>query len=226
MHLELSELLACPSCGPRHGVVVSVDRIERRRVLEGFLSCPTCESRFPIRGGVIEFGTESGPEGEPAADASATRTAVAGRAAGGAGGGDGPGSDDALRLAALLDLREGGGFVLLGRGLYGAAAGTAELAPGVELLALVGVREAVVRAPRVSSAAGVSETSLPLRDLQLRGAALRGGGAAALVEATRTVRPGGRVIVLRPTSETLEATADLPLEVVVAEEAAIVALRR
>ena len=212
MHLDLSELLACPSCGPRHGVVVSVDRIERRRVLEGFLSCPTCESRFPIRGGVIEFGKESGPEREPAA--------------GEAGAGDEPGSDDALRLAALLDLREGGGFVLLGGGLYGAAAGTAELAPGVQLLALVGVREAVVCAPRVSSAAGVSEVCLPLRDLRLRGAALRGGGAVALAEAIRTVRPGGRVVVLRPTPETLEATADLPLEVVVAEEAAIVALRR
>jgi uncharacterized protein YbaR (Trm112 family) len=226
MHLELSELLACPSCGPRHGVVVSVDRIERRRVLEGFLSCPTCESRFPIRGGVIDFGTESVPEGEAAAETSATRSAAADRAAVGAGGGGGAGSDDALRLAALLDLRERGGFVLLGQGLSGAAAGTAELAPGVELLALVDAREAVVSAPRVSSAVGVSEACLPLRDLGLRGAALRGGGTEALAEATRTVRPGGRVIVLRPTSETLEATADLPLEVVAAEEAAIVALRR
>lgn len=224
MHLELSELLACPDCGPRHGVVVSVDRMEDRRVLEGFLSCPTCEARFPIHGGVIDFG----PRGDRTSD----------REGGGRSSGSGPaplpsapGPDDGLRVAALLDLTEGGGFVLLGRGLSGVAAGVARMATGVELVTLADAPEPAATpepaaAGRISPARGVSEASLPLRDLRLRGAVLLGGHAEELAEATRAVRPGGRVVVLRPSAGMAEAAAGLPLDVVAAEESAIVAVRR
>lgn len=205
MRLELSELLACPRCGPPRGVVVSVDRMERRRVLEGFLSCPECEARFPIRGGVIEFG----PGADPAPGA----------------GRDEQDSEDALRLAALLDLGEGGGFVLLGRGLSGVAPAVAELAPGVELVSLVDAPSAEAAA-RVNRARGVSEASLPLRDGRLRGAALVGGGGGALAEAARAVRPGGRVVVLRPAAGIASAASGLPLDVLASEPAAIVAARR
>lgn len=201
MHLELSELLACPRCGPGQGLVVSVDRIEDRRVREGWLACPGCDARYPIGRGGIDFGEAAGGGGD-------------------SGGGD---PEDAVRVAALLGLREGGGVVLLGAGLESAAAGVAELAGGVEVLALSLAPDGPA-APRVTRLLGVRGGALPLHGRRLRGAALAGGSPELLAEAARVVRPGGRVAVLRPTPD-LDVPGELPLRVLAAEAAAIVAER-
>lgn len=201
-------------------------------MLEGFLSCPRCEARFPVRRGVIDFGL---PEAESALwrDAGGSDEDRGGpaRAPGGPGGRQAgspleSGPDDAVALAALLDLGEGGGFVLLGRGLAGTAARVAELAAGVELVVLADSPAEASARPRVTPVAGASGEALPLYDGRLRGAALLGGTAAALRESARAVRHGGRVVVLRPAPAVVEEAAGLALEVLAAEEAALVASRR
>ena len=204
---------------------MSVDRIEARRVLEGRLACSGCDARYPISRGLVDFGAaEAGGGARPAGVAS--RAGPAGRA----GSAPSPGPEDAVRVAALLDLGDGGGAVLLGRGLEAAAARVAELAEGVEVLCLASDREegrvsgGERGAPRVTRLLGVAEEALPLHGRRLRGAALLGGSPEALREAARVVRPGGRVTVLRPTLD-LEACEDVPLRMLAAEASAAVAER-
>jgi uncharacterized protein YbaR (Trm112 family) len=230
MLLQLAELLACPSCGPGHGLVVTIDRIEGRRVLEGLLSCPTCEARFPVREGVMDFRAARGASGDAAEDAAVRETSgSAGAAAaeeGEAAAEDGgvP-TEDALRVAALLDLGEGAGVAILGPALADVAAEVAELAPGAEVLSLCEVGDHRTSG-RLSRAVGVSPAMLPLHGRRCRGAALVGGSPKALAEAARVVAPGGRVVVLRPGPEASAAARRLPLEIVAHEDVALVALRR
>jgi len=221
----MSELLTCPRCGPGHGLVVSVDRIEARRVLEGRLACPGCDARYPVSRGLIDFGAAAAG-GRARTDAAASRPRPAGRDA----SAPSPGAEDAVRVAALLGLGEGGGAVLLGRGLEAAAARVAELGEGVEVLCLASDRgEGRAQgeeggAPRVTRLAGVAEEALPLHGRRLRGAALLGGSPEALREAARVVRPGGRVTVLRPTFD-LESSEDVPLRTLAEGASAAVAER-
>lgn len=53
MHIELTELLCCPRCGPPHGLIAFVDRMADRRILDGRLDCPICETRHPVRDGIV-----------------------------------------------------------------------------------------------------------------------------------------------------------------------------
>jgi len=237
VHLELSELLACPRCGPGQGLVVSVDRIEDRRVREGLLACPGCDARYSIGEGGIDFGAAA--DGGPGAGVADTRDGPASGESGTRSGPEGrgdhtragprevgapaPDPEDAVRVAALLGLQEGGGAILLGAGLGRAAPRVAELAGGVEVLALYGAPDGAA-APRVTRLLGVRAGALPLRGGRLRGAALLGGSPDGLAEATRAVRPGGRVAVLRPRPE-LDVPGGLPLRVLAAEAAAVVAER-
>jgi len=95
MHIALTDHLTCPVCGPEHGLILLADRIEERRVLEGTLGCPACRERYPIVGGLADLrprpaGPLPGPESAPTL---------------------GP-QDRAFRLAALMGVAEGPGFLL------------------------------------------------------------------------------------------------------------------
>ena len=37
MHILLTDLLFCPRCGPQHGLILLANRLEERRVLDGWL---------------------------------------------------------------------------------------------------------------------------------------------------------------------------------------------
>lgn len=54
MHILLTDILACPRCGPEFGLVLLADRVEDRRVLEGRLGCPNCREQYPIAGGGVD----------------------------------------------------------------------------------------------------------------------------------------------------------------------------
>lgn len=215
MFLELSEVFVCPLCRPAQGLVVIVEEIEDRRLLEGALGCPECEVRFPVRRGVIRFD-------RPAAEDRAGEAAAAPEAAS-AGGED---VDPGTEVAALLGVREAKGYLLLGPGLHGVAARVAGLAEKCEVLALLPDGSGAAVEPGVSPARGVDPGSLPLLSGRMAGAALLAPGPEAAREAARVVAAGGRLAVLRPGPGLEEALSGCGMDVVAAEERALVAVRR
>ena len=92
MFIELIDALRCPSDHPPSRLVAALDRIEDRDVIDGMLGCPVCRSEFAIRHGALWLVTNAMP-------APATRAKQP--------------EDDALRLAASLDLRTESGFAIL-----------------------------------------------------------------------------------------------------------------
>lgn len=237
MLLELAEVLACPRCGPPRNVVVVVHEQAGRRVREGFLGCPACEARFPIRAGTVrmravperaEAGSDPQPQPEPAGEG-------AHPPAGGA---------EASLIAALIGHRGGGGVVLLGPGLEGAASALAGLLPGTEVVTLLtGDRpsetpvEALKGVPggegRTAEAAGAgvsrlevaSGERLPVLDGRLLGVAAAGGLGPPPAEAARALCPGGRLVMLGPCGLAGSGWTDLSLERLAGDDRAVVARR-
>ena len=214
MLLELSEALACPACGPPQGVIVLVERMEDRRVIDGRLDCPVCEARFPLRDGVVDFGAAPDPERSvPAAD-----------------------PEDAVTAAALLGIRHGRGLVVVGSGLGAAAAQISSLCGGCEVVRLEprGLRAdnstepGRVLAPgqgAVTPLLGGQAGMIPLLSGKAIGVALEGGGKEILTEAARVLIPGGRVAVIRPVPEAALVLEHLPFELLAADPRAMVARR-
>lgn len=176
MLILLTDLLACPRCGPEFGLVALADRMEERRVLEGTLGCSNCRQAYPVRGGVVELRLAG--SGAPAAREGAA-----------------PDPESAARLAAALGLAGFAGMALLaGPGARHAAA-LAALVPEVEVVA-VDERPHTGGEPRVSRLTA-APGALPLRSGALRAAALTGGAGddRALHEGLRVLAPGGRLVV-------------------------------
>ena len=221
MFLELSEAFVCPECRPAQGLVVLVDRIDGRRVIEGRLGCPECDLRVPIEEETVRFDRL----GDPAAGRPAPGSAdePAGSRTGGAlpavlaeaGPGEG-----ATRLAGLLGAESTAGYLLTGPGLAPLAPRLAGLAPDAEVLALAaGPRDA---AAGVSWARGAATEALPLFTGRLAGAAVLGADARGAEEAIRVVRAGGRVVLLDPVADVEGAIAELPARLLAREEGVVV----
>jgi hypothetical protein len=79
--IPLVDLLRCVRPHEETWLVASIDRAEQRDIIDGTLGCPICLAEYPIRDGVVYFAADAE---EPAPVA--------------------PRDDDALRLAAALDL--------------------------------------------------------------------------------------------------------------------------
>lgn len=247
MFLELSEILVCPRCRPRQGLIVMVDELEDRRVVAGDLGCPRCEARYPVRRGLVLLRplpdrAPAGPDG------------AAGRGdAPDGGGGWRPGApsrerptleeaglfrgadraEAATRLAALLGLPESGGPVMLGEGLAALAAGLARRAPGVEVLALDpgaegdgGGRHGEGAAGGVTRIVGASPDELPFFAGRLAGVAVLAPSPREVEEAARVLREEGRLVLVEPGGEARDAAASGGTEVVADDRRALVAVRR
>ncbi|MFW6090108.1 MAG: hypothetical protein ACODAB_10165, partial [Gemmatimonadota bacterium] len=106
MHLELTQVLICPHCGPPNGLIAFVERMEERRIVEGRLDCPACERRHAVRDGIVRLGDAADDGVDGAGDA-----------------GD-AGDDRAPTAAALLGAPEGPEILL-------AAGGAEFLAPAI-----------------------------------------------------------------------------------------------
>lgn len=241
MLLDLSELFVCPRCRPTQGLVVLVDEIRDRRVVRGRLGCPRCEARYPVEGGTIRLDVDAEPEaagpgaprGEEAADRGPGTAAEDRPEPSGAALFRGASESEAgLRLGALLGLPEAEGPFLLFPGLGALALPLAEAAEGEEVLALDAPPDAADRGAaegagrRVVRVVGADPADLPLFPGRVGGAALTGGPPGAVGEAVRTVREGGRLVVVEPDPEVADAVADLPVEVVAREARALVGVRR
>lgn len=204
MHLLATDVLTCPRCGPRFGLILLADRLERRRVLAGRLGCSNCRSAYPIMDGFAELrpGGATQPLAAPA-----------------------PGDEEgSIRLAALLGLTEGRGLVLLIGSLARWAPGVAAAVDGVEVLALDG------RLRGWTEQGGVSRLGafpgLPFFDRSLRGVALGGEEAVGLLdEAARVVAPLGRLLIDGASAGTEARLTAAGLEVLAAEDGILVAGR-
>ena len=168
MFVELIDQLRCPRAHEQSWLVASATRTDGRDIMEGLLGCPVCRAEYPITRGIARFG--DGARDTPALP---------------------PDEAEAMRLAALLDLAEPRGYVVL-TGSFGSHARLVQRLTDVHLL--------LVDPPAdLDMGAGISGVTiagvLPLVPHSAHGAALDESATPALVaSAAEVVRSGGRVV--------------------------------
>ena len=167
MFVELIESLRCPNGHAETALVASADKSEARHIVDGTLGCPTCGAEFLIRDGILMI---SEPRGVTRGDAAS--------------------AEEAMRLAAFLELTEARRFALL-CGRWGThASAIAELSS----TPLVLVNPSL---PAPAEAAGVvlSATRLPFAEGVARGVALDDAlSRETIASALATVAQKGRVL--------------------------------
>jgi uncharacterized protein YbaR (Trm112 family) len=200
---RLTDVLTCPRCGPAFGLILLADEVRDLRVLEGRLGCPNCREHYPVDRGYADLRPPPRAE-RPAAE--------------------GLGSDDpegAIRLGALLGVREGPGVLLLmGRPVRHAE----RLAAMVERIEVVAAHAGLRNFPETP---GVSRLRvgerLPFRSGTLRGAAAGGREADRhLAEAVRVLAPGARLVVVEPEGDLEQRMEDSGLELLLVTARALV----
>ena len=202
MHVLLTDSLTCPRCGEEYPLVLLANRVENRRVLDGWLGCPNCRERFAVQDGFgdLRFGetvdflalAESSPEA-------------------------------ALRLAAMLAVTEGPATVLLIGGPAAHASALSQMIPQLEAIA---VHPALSVAPE---RAGVSRMAvsqkLPFRGRSMRGVALGEGAAMLIEEAARVLTMRARLVVEAADDVLAERMTAAGLRIIAKDAQAIVAER-
>jgi hypothetical protein len=175
MHVDLIESLRCPHPHADGWLVARADVVIDRRIVQGTIGCPTCDAEWPIADGALTFidGNAIRTPEQPTA-VSMHHDAEA----------------DALRTAALLNLRDAGSVVVL----TGAAANVADA-----LVSLTGVRVLAVNPPAgvaLSHSRLFVREALPLGVATLRGARLDGTHAHPqwIDSVSRALQRGGRLI--------------------------------
>jgi hypothetical protein len=206
VHLLLVDRLTCPRCGPAFGLVLLADRVVERRVLEGWLGCSNCRDRFHVSGG---FGDLRAPPRDPLPH---TMDEPA------------PPAEATMRLAAFLGVAEGPAHVALIGPVAAHAPGLAALIPELEVAAVSAAGRS--EEERVGVSRIVSEPGLAFQSNALRGVALPGDAAdALLLEAARVVAPSGRIVLLGAPAGSLERLRVLGLHVLMDQEGVLVSER-
>jgi hypothetical protein len=158
-HIELVDLLRCPRTHEESWLVATADRMVGRHIVEGQLGCPVCEASYRVDGGDVLFSPRTSV-------ATSTSDEVA----------------DVLRTAAMLNLADPGGVVLLVGG-WGAYADAVSTVVDAHILVL-DPTTAQVRASRVYAGGAV-----PLAAASVRAVATDQPEAVV-----RVVKPGGRIV--------------------------------
>lgn len=167
MFTPLVDVLRCVNVHDETWLVASIDRAEDRDIIAGTLGCPICLAEFPIREGVVHFADRSPPIDRRRA-----------------------GEDDALRLAAALDLTD----ARLTAVLHGAWGANAQLIRGVSpaQLLLVNAPAEMVSGDGVSLV--VAETA-PLAQGSVDAVAVDGmASEAMLASLVRALKGKGRML--------------------------------
>jgi uncharacterized protein YbaR (Trm112 family) len=169
MFIELVDALRCPVPHEESWLVAAAVRMEARHIVEGTLGCPVCSAEYPIHDGVVDFRRSDG-------------AIVAERVAGDA--------EQAMRMAALLNLSDAQGFAVL-LGAWGAQAH--ELASMVETpIVVVDPPLDVVGAPGVSVLR--CDGVVPLAIGAARAMAIDDSSDERVASAVRATRAKGRVL--------------------------------
>ena len=176
MFIELVDSLRCLEPHDETWLVAAASRMDGRHLVEGVLGCPICRREYAVRHGTAWFTTRQ----SDAADRNLTTLAVDADPA------------QVTRTAALLDLSQPGGIVVLGGSWAAHADAVAEL----------GVAHVVVLNAHVNESSGQEVSSivvdgrLPFGPAALRGVAVDGSGAspALLSSAASSLRSRGRLI--------------------------------
>ncbi len=213
MLLELSEILACPVCGPPQIMVAVVHESESHRVIAGFLGCPACDSRFEIIAGVVYFSPSDGTAGPEALS-----HAPVGRLP----------EDSATLIAAVLELQKGSGYVLLGPGLEGLAQAVAALAERWEVVSLgrraaEGTEELAVLSRLITG----ESRPFPLLPGRFDAAAMHGDvGADEIRYVATALGQAGRLAIVSPGPSAAQDLREAGLGVLAADARVIVAARQ
>jgi uncharacterized protein YbaR (Trm112 family) len=180
MFIELVDSLRCPHAHEESWLVLGAERMDGRDVMDGVLGCPVCRAQYRIAGGGAGLRAADGAVPPP--------------------GGTAPAADaeQAMRLAAFLNLAGGGGYAVL-VGEWTRHAGGVQALAETHLL-LVNPR------PGVRIGGGTSgvlvDRVLPVAPGSARGLALDASVDASFAAAAlRGVQARGRVL----------APASLPL---------------
>ena len=175
MFIELVDLLRCPRPHEDSPLVAAIYERADRDIVRGVLGCPVCNATYQIRDRVAIFD-----------DAAPSRAADV-RAAY-----DESDDDAAMRCAALLNLFDPGGAVVLAGAWARAAHALRDITP-VSVLVI----DPPVGFPLGSGVSAIRiGDALPIAAGAVRGIALDAGVAApSLVEsAARALRPGARLV--------------------------------
>jgi uncharacterized protein YbaR (Trm112 family) len=207
MHVALTDVLACPRCGPRFGLILLAHRVEERRVLHGVLGCANCRERYAVEQGL---GTLRVP-----GDASRFGEAEQG---------DPAATEDALRIAALLGVTEGPALLLVAGPAAREAAAIAAMVDGAEVIAVADGLERWTEEPGVSRVdAGLK---LPFYSGSLHGAYLSGAASNLLLEeGARVVAARGRVVLSSVPDDAEPRLAELGLRPLARDDQRMVAAR-
>jgi uncharacterized protein YbaR (Trm112 family) len=176
MFIELVDSLRCLEPHDETWLVAAASRMEGRHLIEGVLGCPVCRREYAVRDGTGWFSTRQ-PD---AADQGLTTLVTD--------------SDPAhlTRTAALLDLSQPGGIVVLGGSWAAHADAVAEL--GVAHVVVLNTRASESSVQEVSSI--VVDDRLPFGSTALRGVAVDRGQAspALLSSSASSLRSRGRLV--------------------------------
>lgn len=166
MFTPLVDVLRCPNAHDETWLVASIDRAEERDILAGTLGCPVCLAEYPIQNGIVRFAEITPPPLTP------------------------PREDDAVRLAAALDLTEPKMTAVL----HGAWGAVAPIVRGVSPAQLL-----LINPPAgIASGDGISivhAERAPLAHGSVDAVAFDGDASEAMIASLlASLRGGGRMV--------------------------------
>jgi uncharacterized protein YbaR (Trm112 family) len=227
VHILMTDILTCPRCGPRFGLILLADRMHERRVLDGALGCSNCREKYPVRDGIVDFTDAGVPAGDVAG--AAMHEGGSSRVDNAEDGDGAEGGDGALRLAALMGVTGGPGYVLLAGAAAAHAGAISGFIEDVEVVTVSGFPAAssLPVAPGSSVSRLAVAASLPLADARMAGVVLAGDAADALLEeGARVLSPLGRLVVEPAPADATPRLQAAGLRVLVQEGATLIAVNQ
>jgi len=167
VQLDVIDILRCPASHAESFLVATIDDAVDGTIRSGRLGCPICDARYEINAGALLMDAEAPPAGslEPADDGAVTK------------------------VAALLDLADPGGTILL-------SGGACALARPLSALMDIGIimLNPPAKIEGWGRATPLYTSKLALASGTLRGAWVDESSARAIADVVTATRAGGRIV--------------------------------